>query len=369
VEPAVYLAARFDTRRDAFAVSSAKILTLTMAVGGTLPAAEWRNSGLADRRMEFLRPTATRKNGASQPRSWSSPAKMCGHGTPLTSPAFLSRRYPQSAVMLRLQDQTFVLDTTMVANHSAFTMTTSDGRQCELIFRKGTSDETLITQILENQEYSIECSRRGPEVLNLYQSIVKRGERPLILDLGANVGFATAYFSLTWPEAVIVGVEPESDNYSILKENIDRLKNPRLVALQAAVASRAGEIVVQTQSEPWAHTTAWATPEAPTIGRQRVETVTVNQLLSLNFAQLTGMSGPVVPFIAKIDIEGFEADLFSSNTEWFDRFPVVIIELHDWLFPGRAISKGFLQTTAGKDRDFVILGENIFSIKTLLNTS
>ena len=32
------------------------------------------------------------------------------------------------------------------------------------------------------------------------------------------------------------------------------------------------------------------------------------------------------PFMIKIDIEGFEDDLFSINTEWLDEFYIMIIE-------------------------------------------
>ncbi len=41
------------------------------------------------------------------------------------------------------------------------------------------------------------------------------------------------------------------------------------------------------------------------------------------------------PFIAKIDIEGFESELFSQNTDWVRLFSIIVIELHDWLLPGR----------------------------------
>jgi FkbM family methyltransferase len=68
------------------------------------------------------------------------------------------------------------------------------------------------------------------------------------------------------------------------------------------------------------------------------------------------------PFLAKIDIEGFEENLFSSNTEWINRFPVIIIELHDWLFPKQAKSNPFLRTISELNRDFVSIGESVVSI-------
>jgi len=68
------------------------------------------------------------------------------------------------------------------------------------------------------------------------------------------------------------------------------------------------------------------------------------------------------PFIAKIDIEGAEEELFSADTGWVDEFPLLIVELHDWLLPKSASSRNFLRCMAERDRDFVYLGENVFSI-------
>ncbi len=43
----------------------------------------------------------------------------------------------------------------------------------------------------------------------------------------------------------------------------------------------------------------------------------------------------------KIDIAGFEEDLFSKCTEWIDAFPVLMVELHDGMLPGEALLAQF----------------------------
>ncbi len=68
------------------------------------------------------------------------------------------------------------------------------------------------------------------------------------------------------------------------------------------------------------------------------------------------------PFIAKIDIEGFEENLFSADTEWVSRFPIIIIELHDFYFAKQGKSAPFLKTVAPLNRDFIYVDENVFSI-------
>ena len=55
--------------------------------------------------------------------------------------------------------------------------------------------------------------------------------------------------------------------------------------------------------------------------------------------------------------------MFESNLEWIDKAMVIIIELHDWLLPGSANSQNCLKALSARSRDFVYIGENIFSIR------
>lgn len=47
---------------------------------------------------------------------------------------------------------------------------------------------------------------------------------------------------------------------------------------------------------------------------------------------------------------------------WIARFPLLAVDLHDWLFPGQGRSLPFLRQISQYNRDFVYLGENVFSI-------
>jgi hypothetical protein len=57
-----------------------------------------------------------------------------------------------------------------------------------------------------------------------------------------------------------------------------------------------------------------------------------------------------------------EAELFAANTGWVARTPLLIVELHDWLLPKAGTARTFLRCISQLDRDFVHIGENIFSI-------
>jgi hypothetical protein len=68
------------------------------------------------------------------------------------------------------------------------------------------------------------------------------------------------------------------------------------------------------------------------------------------------------PFIVKIDIEGFEADLFSDNCEWVDEVCTVFIEPHDWLFPKERTSAGFQRAFGQRDFSLFINGGNLIYV-------
>ena len=67
-----------------------------------------------------------------------------------------------------------------------------------------------------------------------------------------------------------------------------------------------------------------------------------------------------VPFVCKIDIEGGEEMLFASNDQWIERFPLLIIELHDWMLPGTSNSRNFLRAISQRQFDVLWRGENMF---------
>src|SRR5215469_7379745 len=41
-----------------------------------------------------------------------------------------------------------------------------------------------------------------------------------VIDLGANIGLASALFLSLWPEATVVAVEPDPDNFALMQKNL-----------------------------------------------------------------------------------------------------------------------------------------------------
>lgn len=206
-------------------------------------------------------------------------------------------------------------------------------------------DAEVLGQIYLNNDYGLSKLSRYEDLVTIYNSIFNKNKKPLIIDCGANNGMSVRYFMETFPCSYVVGVEPDIHNYLIANSNII---HERGVLLNGAIGSKQGKAnIVNSQSDHWGFKV-----ERSDAGN--VEFYTVNNLLF----RFRGLK----PFIIKIDIEGYEKELFSDNVDWIDLFPLIIIELHDWMLPGNANSKNFLREISKRNRDFVFYGENVFSI-------
>lgn len=227
------------------------------------------------------------------------------------------------------------------------------GFHTTLSLRRRTSDLATFEEIFADNVYNLRRLERWGEICHLYARLANKG-LPLILDMGANVGLASLYFAKNWPMAQIIAVEPEMQNYRAMCDNLAGIKNA--LALHAAVASEDSAVkIVNPEAAAWTIRTEVAAREI------------TGAIDALSVQSLLRMAPPgSLPFIAKIDIEGFESNLFSHNTSWVELFPILIIELHDWMLPGQNTATNFLRVIAQHDRDFVSFGEN--NIISISNT-
>jgi FkbM family methyltransferase len=210
-------------------------------------------------------------------------------------------------------------------------------------------DWATIHQVFINSEYSTDVFSQGEDIQSYY-SAPGSAKRKLILDLGANVGISAVFYSLEYPESKIVCVEPASANLPLLELNTRLMSGVEV--LHAAVGPSAGTIKL---FDPGVGNNAFRTFGSENQVLEEVSVVTVENLVR--------ESPDFDPFLVKIDIEGAEKQLFSSNTNWIDVFKVIVIETHDWMLPGEAISSNLLREIGGKNRDLVFRGENLFSIR------
>jgi FkbM family methyltransferase len=225
------------------------------------------------------------------------------------------------------------------------------GAISKLNLRPGSSDWRVALQIFEQLQYSLSFVPHRESVLQVYHDMCASDRAPLILDMGANIGLASAYYRHQFPKAIIQAVEPEPGNFALLQGNLGKDSKTQLV--YAAVAGVSGRVrIANPDSSQWGFRTE--TVQNSDVG---IASYSVPDLIEMASAEF-----PCQPFIAKIDIEGFEKDLFAADGLWIDSFFMIVVELHDWMLLHKANSLPVLQALAQRDRDFVIHGENIISI-------
>jgi FkbM family methyltransferase len=251
------------------------------------------------------------------------------------------REFSFSPHLFRLDGRFVAVD--VRARDSAFNTT--------LRLRPDSTDIETFAQIFLYAHYRTHQMARHADIVAYYDSCAK----PLVLDLGANIGLSTLYFAKNWPKATIVGVEPDQGNYALFCQNT--AGHEHIVPMRGAIASKHGSArIINPDESEWGY-------------RTEINDRNSGELIALSVSELLERHGDCEPFICKIDIEGAEQELFSANTQWLARFPIVVIELHDWLFPRSGNSGNFLRAIARTNRDFILSGENIFLIDQRMGIS
>lgn len=212
--------------------------------------------------------------------------------------------------------------------------------------REATDDLDMMERIFVRREYDFsEWTAHHAVIEMAYADCLARRNVPIIVDCGANIGCASIWFTLRYPEAVIYAVEPEPRKFAMLSRNVVDYRN--IVPIQAAISDRATRISLRNPiDEPWARQTGEDAQGA-------TAAVTISDLV----AQRPNS----VPLIVKVDIEGHETDLFRSNTAWAESTPLVVFEMHDWLFHWRGTGDAMLRCLTRRRRDYLVRGENIFA--------
>ena len=208
-------------------------------------------------------------------------------------------------------------------------------------------DYITVREIFILECYNLENLLSYKEIFNYYLSS-SQTKTPLIVDCGSNIGASTYYFNKTYGLSKIISIEADEKNFQLLSKNID-IDN--VVKNFNAVSSVNEKYSIANKTKDPRAISFLADKDG------NVNSITINDILKLY------PNDKFNPFIIKIDIEGGEKNLFEKNVEWVEKFKIIIIEPHDWMYPKKNLFKNFLEKIAHLDRDFVILNENIVSIR------
>lgn len=180
------------------------------------------------------------------------------------------------------------------------------GRQ--LYYRTMTTDITLICNII--------VRRFGQYTTKLGKDI--KG----IIDLGANIGLFSIKFANKYPNASFIAVEPDEDNYKMLRMNTAGYRN--IITVQAGVWWRNAYLkVIDTGKGPYAYRVEETQMKNGTIKGKTIDDLCQEHHIPAD--------------VVKMDIEGSEFPIFEhldESPKWLDQTKMFIIETHDRLIPG-----------------------------------
>lgn len=194
--------------------------------------------------------------------------------------------------------------------------------------RDNFSDPAIFRQVFLEQQYKLD------EILSI--------DAKRIIDAGANIGCASLYFSTIFPNAEIVAIEPEGENFQLLQKNTANYKN---VTCKNAALWDKNEMLSITN------------PESLSAGFM-VEQTEENAIEGLTISQVLEEQNWNTIDIVKIDIEGAEKEVFLANTDWLKKAKVLIVELHDRYKEG--CTKAFFKSLEPYTYKAYFHHENIF---------
>ena len=182
------------------------------------------------------------------------------------------------------------------------------GFTAPIYLRRSTSDIDNFIQIYLKKEYDF--LKQTPNT---------------ILDLGGYVGLASTFLAQKYPNAKIVLVEPDPDNYIIAKLNSRQFRN--IECINFGVWSKTCDLTISAKVGGDWGTMVREVSENEKVS-PKIKAMTVMDIM--NFVEMENID------FLKIDIEGSEKEIFSDlkYKEWIRRSKVISCELHDRFVPG-----------------------------------
>jgi FkbM family methyltransferase len=217
--------------------------------------------------------------------------------------------------------------------------------------RNFVADHATFWQCLVMEQYDFRGFPQFALFQQEYEKAVAAGEKPLIIDGGANIGLAVRWFERLFPEAQFVAVEPDDSNFDLLEKNTAHIRD-RVLCLKGGLWDKSARLTIINPAEG---ASAYRVEEAPVTDTTGLRAYTIPEICA--------MAGKPAPFVVKLDIEGSQKSLFRSNTDWVKDAHLITLELDDWLFPWSGCNRSFFACLAKLPFDYLIKDESIFCFR------
>jgi FkbM family methyltransferase len=203
-----------------------------------------------------------------------------------------------------------------------------EGLAYPVILRQNTLDEFVANEIFSNRFYdaSMKNSRHYSDYIEEYNV----REPKYIIDAGGNIGLAAIFFAVTYPNAEIITIEPDVDNYFLLCENIKHYSN--IKAINGAVWDKQTKVCISNRKwSIWENGTLnagkYIVDETEVADEEYIPAFTIDYIIE--------KYGIDKIDILKMDVEGAEREIFAGEHEkWLPKVKILVLEHHDFYKPG-----------------------------------
>jgi FkbM family methyltransferase len=213
-------------------------------------------------------------------------------------------------------------------------------------YRPDSMDIHLLKSIFYQEEYKIETRGIVPKV---------------IVDLGANAGYASVFFAHQFPSSKIYSVEPEDSNFELLTRNTGLLSN--VITFNGAIWGEDKRLIPRYENaDSW----SFSLMEVDVAGDELAPQIKEIEGISLT-SFITRYDINAIDLL-KIDIEAGELPLFKSDCSWLHHVKIIVVELHDRKVKGCSqalytalINEGVSFTQKNMGYNTVIYNERFFT--------
>ena len=179
------------------------------------------------------------------------------------------------------------------------------GYQHPVYLRNIQSDIQIFTQIFLREELKIDL-----------QVVPK-----IIIDGGANIGFAALYLKHRYPDAAIFSIEPDDSNFKLLMKNTSQYK--KIVCYNNGIWNKEARLKIVNKDAGY---------ESFVVAEVNMNNPDVDAINAITINEIVKQNDIVNIDLLKMDIEGSERNVFQDNyNEWLSITDNLLVEIHNWI--------------------------------------
>lgn len=178
------------------------------------------------------------------------------------------------------------------------------------LYCRDDADESVIAEIFQWREYKAS------------ELIIKDNKNP-ILDVGAHIGVFSVYAKAINPEASVYALEPEKNNFDLLKKNLDANRISDVKIFNIALAEKTCKRDLFISDDNINHSLLPEFGENQDLPRVSIQAYSLGDFLSQQKILKVGL--------LKMDIEGGEYEILENlSSEDFSKIENIVLEYHEY---------------------------------------